>query len=187
MNGASDIVLQARVTIDHEAGDVLVDFDGSSSQVGQGINVVLNYTHAYTTFTVRSCLTPDLPNNYGSMAPIRIAAPEGSIVNCTYPAPVAARHVVGMFVPMPILKALHCVVPDKVLAEGPGAVWSPQVSGRRQDGTHYTSSQFSFSGGMGARAGKPGPSATCYPNRHRRHADRSAGNGNPGLLHAPRD
>jgi quercetin dioxygenase-like cupin family protein len=37
------------------------------------------------------------------------------------------------------------------------------VTGRRPDGSPYTSSQFSFSGGMGARATKPGPDATCYP------------------------
>lgn len=112
---------------------------------------------------MRSCLTPELPNNFGSMAPVKVSAPKGSIVNCEYPAPVAARHVVGMYVPMPILKALHGVVPTKVLAEGPGAVWSAQVKGRDGGGKTYTSSQFSFSGGMGARATKPGPSATCYP------------------------
>jgi len=61
-----------------------------------GINVVLNYTHAYSTFAVRSCLNPDLPNNTGSLAPIKVSAPKGSIVNCSYPAPVNARHVVGM-------------------------------------------------------------------------------------------
>jgi N-methylhydantoinase B/oxoprolinase/acetone carboxylase alpha subunit len=132
-------------------------------QVDKGINVVLNYTHAYSTFTVRSCLTPELPNNAGSLAPIRISAPRGSILNCEYPAPVAARHVVGMYVPMPILKALHNVVPERVLAEGPGAVWSAQIIGRQITGEPFTSSQFSFSGGMGARAEKPGPSATCYP------------------------
>lgn len=163
VNGDMDIRLVATVTIDNDAGDILVDFTGSSDQVDRGINVVLNYTHAYTTFAVRSCLTPELPNNFGSMLPVRVSAPKGSIVNCDYPAPVAARHVVGMYVPMPILKALHGVVPDKVLAEGPGAVWSAQVKGRYGDGRSYTSSQFSFSGGMGARATKPGPDATCYP------------------------
>ncbi len=140
-----------------------IDFAGSSPQVDRGVNVVLNYTHAYSTFTVRSCLCPDLPNNAGSLAPIKVTAPEGSIVNCRYPAPVAARHVVGMYVPMPILKALHRIVPDKVLAESPGAVWSTQITGKYADGRPYTSSQFSFSGGMGARATRPGPSATCYP------------------------
>ena len=125
--------------------------------------MVLNYTHAYSTFAVRSCLNPDLPNNTGSLAPIRVSAPQGSIVNCNYPAPVNARHVVGMYVPMPILKALYHVMPERVLAEGAGAVWTMQIQGRRDDGEPFTSSMFNYSGGMGARASKPGPSATCYP------------------------
>ena len=68
-----------------------------------------------------------------------------------------------MFVPMPILKALHQIVPDRVLAEGSGAVWTVQVQGHRANGEPFTSSMFNYSGGMGARATKPGPSATCYP------------------------
>jgi N-methylhydantoinase B len=163
ISGGSIITLHAEVTVDAERGEVSIDFSGSSPQIDRGVNVVLNYTHAYSTFAVRSCLCPDLPNNAGSLAPIKVTAPEGSIVNCRYPAPVAARHVVGMYVPMPILKALYHVVPDKVLAEGPGAVWSTQVIGKYADGRPYTSSQFSFAGGMGARATRPGPSATCYP------------------------
>jgi N-methylhydantoinase B len=157
------ITLKAAVTVDSDRGEILIDFAGSSPQISKGVNVVLNYTHAYSTFAVRSCIAPELPNNAGSLAPIKVTAPQGSIVNCRYPAPVSARHVVGMYVPMPILKALHQVVPEKVLAEGPGAPWSAQVIGSHADGATFTSSQFSFAGGMGARATKPGPAATCYP------------------------
>ena len=38
-----------------------------------------------------------------------------------------------------------------------------QVQGRDRDGEPFTSSMFNYSGGMGARAGKDGLSATCYP------------------------
>ncbi|MGP0092267.1 MAG: hydantoinase B/oxoprolinase family protein [Xanthobacteraceae bacterium] len=161
--GGEVITLRAAVTIAPNAGEITVDFTGSSPQTSSGINVVRNYTHAYSTFAIRSCLNPDLPNNTGSLAPIHVTAPEGSIVNCTYPSPVNARHVVGMYVPMPILKALYQVIPDRVLAEGSGAVWTMQIQGRREDGRPFTSSMFNYSGGMGARATKPGPSATCYP------------------------
>jgi len=161
--GGEIITLKTAVTVDADKGEITVDFTGSSDQTTTGINVVLNYTHAYSTFAVRSCLNPELPNNTGSLAPINVVAPEGSIVNCRYPAPVNARHVVGMYVPMPILKALYHVMPDRVLAEGSGAVWTIQIQGKRADGREFTSSMFNYSGGMGARAGKPGPSATCYP------------------------
>jgi N-methylhydantoinase B len=161
--GGEVITLKASVLVDAGDGEITIDFTGSSSQTSSGINVVLNYTHAYSTFAVRSCLNPDLPNNTGSLAPIKVIAPVGSILNCTYPAPVNARHVVGMYVPMPILKALSHVMPERVLAEGSGAVWTMQIQGRQRNGEPFTSSMFNYSGGMGARATKPGPSATCYP------------------------
>lgn len=161
--GGDVITLKTAVTVDTKEGTILIDFAGSSGPNPHGINVVMNYTHAYSTFAVRSCLDPELPNNYGSLAPIKVVAPEGCIVNCKYPAPVNARHVVGMYVPMPILKALYHIMPERVLAEGSGAVWTIQIQGKNANGTPFTSSMFNYSGGMGARETKPGPSATCYP------------------------
>ncbi len=161
--GGAIIELKAAVTIDNKAGEITIDFTGSSGASPMGINVVMNYTHAYSTFAIRSCLNPELPNNHGSLSPIKVTAPKGSIINAAYPSPLNARHVVGMFVPMPILKALHQVMPDRVLAEGSGAVWTVQIQGKQPNGDPFTSSMFNYSGGMGARVAKPGPSATCYP------------------------
>ena len=161
--GGDVVTLKTAVTIDTDKGDIVIDFAGSSGPSPYGINVVMNYTHAYSTFVIRSCLDPELPNNFGSLAPIIVTAPEGCIVNCKYPSPVNARHVVGMYVAMPILKALYQVMPDRVLAEGSGAVWTIQIQGRDLAGAAFTSSMFNYSGGMGARRTKDGPSATCYP------------------------
>jgi len=161
--GGDVITLKTALTINTELGEILIDFAGSSGPSPHGINVVPAYTHAYSTFTLRSILNPDLPNNAGSLAPIKVTAPKECIVNAQYPSPVNARHVVGMYVPFPILKALAQVIPDKVLAEGSGAVWTIQIQGRGKDNTPFTSSMFNYSGGMGARADKDGLSATCYP------------------------
>jgi N-methylhydantoinase B/oxoprolinase/acetone carboxylase alpha subunit len=161
--GGEVIKLKTALTIDTDRGEITIDFAGSSGPSSSGINVVTAYTHAYSTFAIRSILDPDLPNNAGSLSPIIIKAPRECIVNAQYPSPVNARHVVGMYVPFPILKALAQVVPDKVLAEGSGAVWTIQVQGRDKDGEPFTSSMFNYSGGMGARKTKPGLTATCYP------------------------
>ena len=161
--GGQEILLKCALTIDADEGSVHVDFAGSSGPSPHGVNVVLNYTHAYSTFALRSTLDPDLPNNFGSLKPITVSAPEGCIVNAKYPSPVAARHVVGMYVPMPILKALYQVAPEQVLAEGAGAVWTFQVQGKDEAGEPFTSAMFNYSGGMGARREKPGLGATCYP------------------------
>ncbi len=161
--GGEIVRLRATVTVDTNLGEIGIDFTGSSNQVKKGVNVVLAYTQAYAMFTVRSCLNPQLPNNTGSLRPIRVTAPEGSIVNCLYPAPVNARHVVGMYVPMPILKALHNVIPERVLAESPGGAWAAQVMGTTDEDAPFVSTLFAFAGGMGARATKRGLDATFYP------------------------
>jgi N-methylhydantoinase B len=159
----SEIVIQVAITIDPEHGEITVDYEGSSGASPFGINVVKNYTHAYTTFTIRSVLNPEIPNNSGSLAPIHVNAPPGSIVNAQLPAPCTARHVVGMFLPMPLLQALSQVVPEAVMAEGAAAVWTMQVHGSRDDGRPFVTSMFNYAGGAGARAHKPGLSATAYP------------------------
>lgn len=161
--GGEVITLKTKVTVDADAGEITVDFDGSSPPSKAGINVVMAYTHAYSTFAIRSILNPDLPNNAGSLAPIKVTAPSDCIVNAKYPVPVNARHVVGMYVPFPILKAFSQILPDRVLSEGSGAVWTIQIQGRDAKGDPFISSMFNYSGGMGARAGKDGLSATCYP------------------------
>lgn len=161
--GGDVITLKTAVTIDTKKGEIIIDFEGSSPPSHLGINVVTAYTHAYSTFAIRSVLNPDLPNNAGSLAPIQIRSPRNCIINAQYPSPVNARHVVGMYVPFPILKALSQIIPERTLAEGSGAVWTIQVQGRDKEGEPFTSSMFNYSGGMGARATKPGLSATCYP------------------------
>jgi len=40
---------------------------------------------------------PDMPNNEGCASPISMKAPEGSVVNCKFPAAVAARMQIGHF------------------------------------------------------------------------------------------
>lgn len=161
--GGEVITLKTAVIIDTDLGEITIDFAGSSGASTSGINVVMAYTHAYSTFAIRSILNPDLANNAGSLAPIKVIAQKGCIINAEYPSPVNARHVVGMYVPFPILKALAQIVPDRVLAEGSGAVWTIQIQGRDNTGRPFTSSMFNYSGGMGARASKSGLSATCYP------------------------
>ncbi len=157
------ITLKVAATIDNQKGEVMLDFAGSSPQSPKGVNVVLGYTQAYATFAVRCVLGSEVPNNVGSMAPVKVTAPEGSIVNCKYPASVAGRHIVGMYVPMPIMKALYHIAPERVVAPSTGAGYSCKVFGAFPNGESYVGQITGLTGGMGARAGKDGLHATYYP------------------------
>jgi N-methylhydantoinase B len=123
----------------------------------------MNYTEAYTTYGVKVIVSPDVPNNEGAFRPIRISAPEGSILNVTRPAPVAARHIIGHFLPHVIAGALGQALPERVMAEGSANIWGVQVSGKDLAGQPFTHIFF-CSGGTGARAVKDGLSATAFPS-----------------------
>jgi len=140
-----------------------VDYTGSSPASPRGINVVMNYTEAYTTYGVKVIVSPEVPNNEGAFRVVRITAPEGSILNVRPPAPVAARHIVGHFLPHVVAGALKDALPDRVMAEGSANIWGIQLTGMdgRQAPFVYT---FFTSGGTGARPTKDGLSATAFPS-----------------------
>ncbi len=156
------IELKARLII---SGDELtVDFDGSSGASPLGINVCLNYTRAYTTYGVKCAISPDVPNNEGSFRPVKVVAPEGSLLNATYPSAVGGRHLVGHFLPSAVMGALAEALPANVIAPGFDGLWDTHIAGRaRQSGEHFSYTWFS-AGGAGAMDGRDGLSATAYPS-----------------------
>lgn len=155
-DGPEPIRLAASVTLDGEGARV--DFAGTSPAVARGVNVPLTYAAAYAGFALRCAIAPDVPNNAGSLAPITVAAPAGSVLNPVRPAPVAARHVVGLFIPDLILACLDQARPGTLPAEGAGPLWTVQLSGAGW------SSHFSLAGGMGACPHRPGLHATAFPS-----------------------
>ena len=156
------ITLRVRVHVQGEA--LLVDYAGSSPQVGRGINVAFNYTHAYTTYAIKCAISPDVPNNEGSFRPVAVEAPAGCILNAAFPAPVAGRHLVGHFLPSAIFGALAQAAPDRVTAPGFDGLWDTQVFGHDpRTGEPFANVWFS-AGGTGALPTRDGLSATAFPS-----------------------
>lgn len=158
-----DEPIRIRCRVEVRGDEMWIDYAGSSPQSSRGINVVLNYTQAYTTYGVKCVVSPEVPNNEGSFRPLHITAPEGSILNAQHPAPVAARHVVGHFLPHVVAGALREALPERVMAEGSANIWGIQVAGRTLEGKPFTYIFFT-SGGTGARATKDGLSNTAFPS-----------------------
>lgn len=161
MEGRSDVLIKASVAV--ENGRITVDLDGSSGQVDWGGNVVYNFTYAYVFMALKSMFDPELPNNHGCSRPITLKAPEGSIVNCRFPAAVAARMQIGHFVTEVIYRALAEVLPDRVIAASGGTPAAMNVFyGRRNDGRPFHS-VIIRGGGMGAGANSDGPHVYIFP------------------------
>ena len=143
------------------AGDeIFIDFSGSSPQSTRGINVVLNYTHAYASFAIKAAICPDVPHNEGSFRPVHVSAPSGSILNALEPAPVASRQVIGHFIPSAIFAALSGALPGRLMAPGADPIW---LSVWRGQNPSFTLTLFQV-GGTGARPSKDGLSAVGFPS-----------------------
>jgi N-methylhydantoinase B len=151
------------VAITKSGDQMAVDWAGSSPESRRGINVVLNYTHAYTTYALKCALAPEVPNNEGSFRPVTVTAPPRSILNALPPAAVAARHILGHFLPGAVFGALAKAVPDRVIAEGAANIWNLQFTGHDLDDRPFTYVWFSC-GGTGARPTKDGLHATAFPS-----------------------
>jgi N-methylhydantoinase B len=158
MEGREDLCIKAAVEVC--GSDILVDLSGSSPQVDWGGNVVYNFTYAYVHMAIKSIFDPDLPNNDGCAAPIQLIAPEGSVVNCRFPAAVAARMQIGHFMTEIIYRALAHALPDRVIAGSGGTPATMNVFyGRRNDGSPWHAVVIR-GGGMGAGGKDDG--AGCY-------------------------
>ncbi|SIT10860.1 N-methylhydantoinase B [Roseivivax lentus] len=156
-----DAPIELRATMTIGEGRIDVDLAGSSAVVARGINCPLNYSAAYAAFGIRALLTPDVPNNHASLEAIRITAPPGLVVSAERPSPVSARHVIGQALPDLMLGCLEQALPGEVLAESAGALWTMSLSGA--GATEFASLNVAL-GGMGARPGADGLSATAFPS-----------------------
>lgn len=143
--------------------EIVVDYAGTSPQVERAINATLTYTSAYTVFALKCLLAVSVPMNEGVLAPLRVIAPEGSIVNARFPAPVFARTSIGNFLPEMVFGALAAALPDRIVAgAGSTPLWAQYLYGLRADGTEFATFN-ATNGGLGARAGRDGVSCLAFP------------------------
>jgi len=159
------VSLKATLTVSEDG--IHVDYGGTSPQASRGINVPHSYTTAYTVFGLGCVVAAQIPNNAGSLAPLTVSAPPGSILNAPKPAAVSSRHVIGQMLPDVVFGCLRQVIPQRVPAEGTSCLWNLNVRGRTHagaQGNYGFAMAVTSNGGTGARFDKDGLSATAYPS-----------------------
>jgi N-methylhydantoinase B len=183
-----ELEVRAAVTV---AGDQLeVDFAGTAAQHDGNLNCPLSVTRSASYFVVRCLTDPDVPASAGAFAPVRIAAPQGSLVNARPGAAVAGGNVETSCRIVDVLfRAFGKAIP--VPAQGQGTMNNLTLGNERF--TYYET----LGGGQGACPDGDGPSGVhvtmsntlttpaealelAYPLRVRRHELR-LGSGGAGL------
>ena len=139
------------VTIDGE--HATFDFAGTDAQRSGNVNAVEAVTVSAVAFALRSVTDPTTPANGGTMRPVDVVVPAGSVVAARPPAAVGAGNVeVSQRVADVCLGALAKAAPGLLGAAGQGTMNNVLVGG--DDWVYYET----IGGGQGGRQGKAGMS-----------------------------
>jgi len=127
--GGFDPVLM-RLTLTIAGDEIVADFAGSSPQVPGVVNSTLATTGAGVLVAVKAVLDPEGPINHGTFRPIRLLAPEASIVDVKLDAPAGAHGEVRKRAVSVMLGALAQVVPALVSGDLCGTSFPNAMGGR---------------------------------------------------------
>ena len=146
-----------RVAVLVRGGSAVVDFAGSGGQAVGGVNANYAMTLSATLYAFRCLVREDILYNDGVARPIRVRAPEGSIVNARRPAAVAAGNVeTSQRITDVVLGALAGARPEWAPAASQGTMNNITLGGRDpRDGRPFAYYE-TIGGGMGGRNGLPG-------------------------------
>jgi 5-oxoprolinase (ATP-hydrolysing) len=86
-------VISVQISINRSARAATIDFTGTSPQRPTNFNAPRAVTTAAVLYVFRCLIDSDIPLNAGCLRPLTIIAPEGSMLNPTYPAAVVAGNV----------------------------------------------------------------------------------------------
>jgi N-methylhydantoinase B len=161
--------LSARPSSSRRTAAVAIDFTGSDPQVQGAINAVEAITYSACFYVFRCLLRDEVPATAGLMRPIRVIAPEGTIVNARPPAAVAGGNVeTSQRIVDVLLRALAQAIPDRIPAAAAGTMNNLTIGGldfRGEDSRgkipptgHPFAYYETIAGGMGARPTKDGVS-----------------------------
>ncbi len=151
-DGITDEPVPIAATITIEGESATVDFAGSAAQVRGSVNAVYAVTVSAVAYVLRTLAPDDTPMNAGAMRPITVLAPEGSVVNATPPAAVAAGNVeTSQRIVDVLLGALAAALPDMVPAASYGTMSNMTLGGTDPRSGAPFAYYETIAGGMGAR------------------------------------
>ena len=159
-DGIAERPIRIAVAITIRGEEATVDFTGSDPQAAGSVNA--NYAIAVSaTMYVFRCLVPDeVPYTAGLMRPIRVIAPEGTVVNARPPAAMAAGNVeTSQRITDVLLGALARAVPERIPAASSGTMNNLSFGGHDPRLGRRFAYYETVAGGMGASAAGPGASA----------------------------
>ena len=156
-DGITDRAYPIELTLTIDGDEVIADFTGSAPQAVGPVNAIYAVTASAIYNAFLHLTDPTIPRNEGCYRPFTIIAPPGTIVNCSFPAPVAGGNTeTSPRITDMVFGALQDAIPDRVAASC-GGTSSPFLFGGTDPRTDEPYAHFHFEGvGWGGRQGLDG-------------------------------
>jgi len=156
--GSGHVPIVVEVSIDGD--QARIDFDGTAPQVQGSINAIYAITLSAVMYCFRVIVPFAVPSNHGTLRPLRVVAPEGSVVNANPPAAVAGGNVeTSQRIVDTVLGALAQAIPDVIPAASSGTMNNLTIGGVDPRTNEAFAYYETIAGGMGARPNADGISA----------------------------
>ncbi len=155
-DGIEDEPVPIRVAIHREGDTLVVDFTGTARQTRGPINCPIASTESAVYYAVTAILDPGVPPNDGAYRPIRVIAPEGTVVHPQSPAPVVGRNVITHRIAYVVASALGPALPKRAMAPYYSNSNVYVLSAYDDAGTANVQFEIEV-GGWGRRTGMDGP------------------------------
>jgi N-methylhydantoinase B len=148
-DGIDDRPIRIHAAIDIRGDEMTVDLSGSGPQATGPVNATLASSASAVCYSVIACADQSVAPNAGCYRPIKLVAPEGSVVNARHPAPVAHRMVTSHRLANVLLGALHKAVPDRIPAAYYGVSYVCTFQSIDQSGERRVLVEIEIGGGGG--------------------------------------
>ena len=145
--GGNPVLLRVQAQMDDDR--LNVNFAGSAPQVKGPVNCSLAVTAMGTFVALKSLLDPQGPINHGAFRPVVVDAPEGSIVNATYPAACGGYTEIRRRIASVVMGALSPALPKYVAGDIKGAANHTYIGSVHPDRRRVTIFYEYPSGGTG--------------------------------------
>jgi N-methylhydantoinase B len=158
-DGYTDEPVQLKARVEIGPDGVTFDTTGSDPQRRAPVNSTYAMTFSACAYALKCLIDPDLPVNDGFYRVVSVIAPEGTVTNCTWPAPVVGgwetqTRLVDVF--------FHALLPafrDRLPAGTKAMMCQAGFGSLDMETASYTCFYDTFAGGYGARLELDGPDA----------------------------
>jgi N-methylhydantoinase B len=157
-DGITEKPIRISATIKIRGSSAEVDFTGSDPQCAGSVNAVASIAYSAVFYIFRCLVDDQVPATSGLMWPIKVIAPEGTIVNALPPAAVAGGNVeTSQRIVDTLLRAMSHALPYRIPAASQGTMNNLTFGG---SDPRYAGATFAYyetiAGGLGARPGLDG-------------------------------